>query len=269
MVSLAKLNSRDNICNALRFIPPHDREIWIRVGMALKSGLGDRGFLLFDDWSKTAHNYNVLAVKSVWKSFKNGAVTISTLFYLAKQNGWGRSGSCKPISPPPKITEAPKPTRQDTHAYGIKLWLAANKEDSFVSKHQYASTKGIDWAAGAGRGIASGSIIGKDNDCLIVPIRNIEFNKVQGVQCINTEGRKQTFGSVSGGALILGNTLDKSLIWYVCEGWASAVSMVFHHQKGNGVCAASFGKDRQEKVAASIERTYQPDIIEIVLEDDL
>lgn len=252
----------------LQYIPAHDRNIWIKVGMALKSEYGDIGFSLFNDWSKSADNYNTKSATASWRSFKTGATTIGTLFYLAKQNGWGQLDSFKPISPPPKITEAPKPTRQDTHAYGIKLWLAANKEDSFVAKHQYASTKGIDWAAGAGRGIASGSVIGKDNDCLIVPIRNIEFNKVQGMQCINPEGCKQTFGRVSGGALILGNTLDKSLIWYVCEGWASAVSMVFHHQKGNGVCACSFGKNNQQKVAEQIDQFYGPKDVIILKERD-
>ena len=109
-------------------------------------------------------------------------------------------------------------------------------------------------------------IIGRNTDCLIVPIRDIQTNKVQGVQCINSEGSKQTFGSVSGGGLILGNTLDKSLIWYVTEGWASAVSMVFHHQKGNGVCASSFGKSNQHKTAKLLAEFHHPKEI-IILEE--
>ena len=111
-------------------------------------------------------------------------------------------------------------------------------------------------------------MIGKNSDCLIVPIRNIDTNKVQGVQCINSEGRKQTFGSVSGGALILGNTLDKSLSWYVAEGWATAVAIVFHHQDGNGVCAASFGRGRQKEVAELIDETFKPKEVIILKEQD-
>ena len=154
-----------------------------------------------------------------------------------------------------------------TGTYALKLWLAAEKDNSaVVSGHQYAKDKGIERAAGAGRGIASGSLIGKDADCIIVPIRNIVTNKVQGVQCIVSSENKQNFGPVSGGALILGNTLDKSLTWYVCEGWASAVSMVFHHLHGNGVCASSFGKSNQRKVAELMAEVHQPKEI-IILEE--
>jgi len=256
----------DEVWQMLHYIPAHDREIWIKIGMALKSELGDGGFSLFDEWSKSAENYDHKSVISVWRSFKDGTVSIGSLVHLAKEHGW-RNNTIPSKTHTPKSTKPPKP-RPNTNAYGLRLWLAANKYDSNARSHQYAINKGIDWDAGAARGIASGSLIGKDVDCLIIPIRNIETDKVQGVQCINTEGRKQTFGSVSGGALILGNTLDKSLTWYVCEGWASAVSMVFHHQKGNGVCAASFGKSNQRKVAELIAETYQPNEIVILEEVD-
>jgi len=234
--------------------------------MALKSELGDDGFSLFDEWSKEAHNYESKAAISTWRSFKGGAVSIGSLVRLAKEHGW-RSNVAPRKIPSPKATKPPK-SQPNTSAYALRLWLAADCHDSTVAGHQYAKDKGIDWAAGAGRGGASGKIIGKNADCIIVPIRNIQTNKVQGVQCIVSSENKQNFGAVSGGALILGNTLDKSLTWYVCEGWASAVSMVFHHQKGNGVCAASFGKSNQRKVAELIAETYQPNEIVILEEVD-
>ena len=146
-------------------------------------------------------------------------------------------------------------------------------DSSLVGEHPYAIAKGIDWHAGAARGKASGSIIGQSTDCIIVPIRNLITNKIQGVQCISDkpvdgEWPKQNFGSISGGALILGNTLDKKIPWYVCEGWASTVSMVFHHLHGNGVCACSFGKAMQRPVAEAIAEYYQPKEIIILEEDD-
>lgn len=97
-------------------------------------------------------------------------------------------------------------------------------------------------------------------------IRNIQTDKVQGIQCINVEGRKQTFGKLSGGALILGNTLNKTSQWFVAEGWASCVSTVFHHNKQ--VCIASFGKGTQRAVAERIADVYQPDAIVILREED-
>ena len=257
---------KDVIWQMLQPIPAHERDTWIQVGMALKSELGDGGFSLFDEWSKSADNYESKSAISTWRSFKGGPVAIGSLIRLAKEHGW-RSNAVPGKTHTPKFTKPPKP-QSNTSAYALRLWLAADCHDSTVAGHQYANDKGIDWAAGAGRGNASGKVIETNADCIIVPIRTIETNKVQGVQCINAQGSKQTFGSVSGGALILGNTLDKSLTWYVCEGWASAVSMVFHHQKGNGVCAASFGKTNQRKVAELIAETYQPNEIVILEEVD-
>lgn len=257
---------KDLIWQMLQPIPSHEREIWITIGMALKSELGDGGFSLFDEWSKQAHNYKSKAVKSVWRSFKGSGVAIGSLVRLAKEHGWCNNST--PLkAAPPKATKPPKP-QPNTSAYALRLWLAADCHDSTVAGHQYAKDKGIDWAAGAGRGNASGSIIGPNADCIIVPIRTIETNKVQGVQCINAQGSKQTFGSISGGALILGNTLDKSLPWYVAEGWATAVAIVFHHQHGNGVCAASFGKSNQQNVAELIDKTLKPKEVIILKEQD-
>lgn len=258
--------TRECIWQMLQCIPAHDRDTWITVGMALKEEVGDNGYSLFDQWSQSAKNYNAQAVKSVWRSFKSGAVSIASLFYLAKKHGWQNGSTSENFAPKPLIV--PKERKPNTQAYALRLWLAANTDDSVVAQHPYAIDKGIDWAAGAGCGKASGSIIGSEANCVIVPIRSIHTNRVQGVQCINFEGRKQTFGRVSGGALILGNTLDLRLPWYVCEGWASAVSMVFHHQKGNGLCAASFGKSNLDKAAEKIAETYQPEEIIVLREQD-
>jgi hypothetical protein len=68
--------------------------------------------------------------------------------------------------------------------------------------------------------------------------------------------------------LILGNTLDKSLVWYVTEGWASAVSMVFHHLDGCGVCACAFGKSNLDQTAELIAEIHRPDEINILREQD-
>jgi putative DNA primase/helicase len=184
------------------------------------------------------------------------------LFYYARLSGW---------NPPhrPSVA-APERESSSTRAYALELWLNARRRrtDADIPSHPYAIKKGIESAGGAGRAKASGRIIGRDTDCLVVPICDIQTEKVQGVQCINTEGAKQTFGSVSSGGLLLGNILDKRLPWYVAEGWASAYSMVFHHHRGNAVCAVSFGKSKQEKLAKAMADKYAPDSITILEEDD-
>ncbi len=113
------------------------------------------------------------------------------------------------------VREAVNTQPKCTRNYAKQLWLAADNSDGHVARHPYAKSKGITWAAGAGRGMASGRVIGKDADCLIIPCRDLHTKSLLAVQAINRDGEKQTFGSLGNGALVLGNTLDKSLRWFV------------------------------------------------------
>lgn len=252
----------DEIWSALQAVPAYDRSLWLKMGMAVKSELGDDGFSIWDDWSRIDESYREKDARSVWKSIKTGTVTIRSLFYTAREHGWRPDQPTKPL---PNPRPAPKPAKE-TGSYALRLWLSAHW--GMVGTHPYAVKKGIQWDAGAARGKASGAVVGKSADCIIVPIRNLETGKVKGVQCINQKGEKQTFGNVKDNGLILGNTLDKALSWYVCEGWASAVSMVFHHQKGHGVCAAAFGKSNLENVAHRLDEIFSPREVVILKEVD-
>ena len=83
----------DRIREALQFIDPSDRETWLRMGMAIKSELADAGFDLWDEWSQPADSYDTRDARDVWKSIRaGGKVTIGTLFYEAKANGWRDDG---------------------------------------------------------------------------------------------------------------------------------------------------------------------------------
>ena len=263
------LNSRDSqlslteVWEMLNCIPAEDREVWLRVGMALKSEYGDAALSLYNDWSSTAHNYKESSVNEVWRSFNGQGVTIGTLVHLASQHGFGGT------TPQTKQPIKAKPQPSSTSRYAKEIWLASNRDDELVASHPYAIKKGIDGAGGAARGKASSNLptgIGINADCLIVPIRSIETDKIQGVQCINEQGVKQTFGKVSGGALLLGNTLKKDSPWYICEGWASAYSTVFHH--GKTVAACAFGKSQLKTAAENIARIYEPEEIIILREVD-
>lgn len=79
----------NRIREALSFVPASDREIWVRMGMAVKSELGESGFEIWDTWSQQANSYNARDAKDVWKSIRpDGKVTLGTLYYEAKSNGW-------------------------------------------------------------------------------------------------------------------------------------------------------------------------------------
>jgi Primase C terminal 2 (PriCT-2) len=49
---------------ALSYIPADDRNTWLRMGMAVKSELGDGGFDLWDEWNRTADNYDPKAARN-------------------------------------------------------------------------------------------------------------------------------------------------------------------------------------------------------------
>lgn len=87
------MNSIDRIREALQFIDSGDRETWVRMGMAVKSELGEAGFALWDAWSQRAESYNSRDARDVWRSIHiDGGITIASLFHEAKANGWRGNG---------------------------------------------------------------------------------------------------------------------------------------------------------------------------------
>lgn len=86
-------NDLDRISEALQFIDASDRETWLRMGMAIKSELAEAGFDAWEAWSLQAESFNGKDARDVWKSIRaGGKVTIGTLFYEAKANGWRDDG---------------------------------------------------------------------------------------------------------------------------------------------------------------------------------
>jgi phage/plasmid primase-like uncharacterized protein len=184
---------------------------------------------------------------------------------VAQSIGMGGGVDPVPITPRRASPKPPEPSR--TAAYALELWRAARTDDAVVGTHPYAISKGITWAAGAGRVIVpKGKIVGDGADCLVIPIRAMDW-RVIAVQAINASGAKQTFGPMGDdGCLLLGNMLDRAIPWVIVEGWADAVSLVFHIYRGNAVAAAAFGINRMDRTARAIADHYQPNEI-VILED--
>ncbi len=83
-------NDLDRIREALQFIPVGGHDERVRVGCMVKSELGDAGRDLWDEWCGDRGNDEAA---SVWKSIsETGKLTIGTLFYEAKANGWRDDG---------------------------------------------------------------------------------------------------------------------------------------------------------------------------------
>lgn len=83
------MNDIDRINSALAFVPADDRDTWLKMGMAIKSELGDSGFNEWNSWSQQADNYKRTDARDVWRSIDpDGGVTIGTLYHEAKNGGW-------------------------------------------------------------------------------------------------------------------------------------------------------------------------------------
>lgn len=48
---------RARVQEALACIPADDRDLWVRIGMTVKSALGEEGFELSDEWSQRSASY--------------------------------------------------------------------------------------------------------------------------------------------------------------------------------------------------------------------
>ncbi|WP_028221005.1 PriCT-2 domain-containing protein [Paraburkholderia oxyphila] len=74
---------------ALAVIPAEDYGTWVDMAFALKHGLGDAGFEIWDEWSRTAGNYDERAARTTWRSVKeSGGKTLASLFWLAREHGF-------------------------------------------------------------------------------------------------------------------------------------------------------------------------------------
>ncbi len=79
-----------NIETALSYISPDiPRNDWVNILMAIKSELGNDGYVIADKWSRQGVSYSPADFKATWKSIKpGGGVTIATLFKIARDNGF-------------------------------------------------------------------------------------------------------------------------------------------------------------------------------------
>jgi hypothetical protein len=83
-----RLEDYERAAEALKLIPPEEYQMWAECAMALKDGLGEKGFKLFADWSKQSSKCNPSELRYKWDSFdrdwKGERITFQTLFFHAK-----------------------------------------------------------------------------------------------------------------------------------------------------------------------------------------
>src|ERR1700676_1387871 len=90
------MTAADSIRAALAHIPAHDRDLWVRMGMAVKAELGEDGFGVWEEWSEQDESFRAADARIVWKSLDaNGKVTAGTLFHEAQKHGFKINGEIR------------------------------------------------------------------------------------------------------------------------------------------------------------------------------
>lgn len=73
--------------SALAHMPSDDRDLWVRMGHALKE-LGNTGLGLWTTWSQGSAKYEPRASAKAWSSFRTGRTGYQAVFAEATRQGW-------------------------------------------------------------------------------------------------------------------------------------------------------------------------------------
>lgn len=241
------INERHRIESALHHIAPHDRDTWLKVGMAIRGELGEDGFHLWDEWSQGAGNYKERDAKDVWRSFDNsGSVGLGTLFHLAKAAGWS-DGTPRRELTPEQVEErrrSHEESRQKDEAeaahqqiqtaeWAKSIWQQARE----VLAHRYLERKQVtptetlrqidadqvQRILGYTPKASGQPLIGS---LLVVPMRKADASDLCSVELIDESGRKTALlgrGTKSGAFWTTGQ-LKNSKTLLIGEGVATVLS---------------------------------------------
>ncbi|WMY09537.1 PriCT-2 domain-containing protein [Paraburkholderia phenoliruptrix] len=114
-MSTPHVDETSRVRAALAVIPADDYGTWVDMAFALKHGLGDAGFEIWDEWSRTAGNYDERATRTTWRSVKeSGGKTLASLFWLARENGFDLRRAHYPDQMATAL--APRPDVLERHA---------------------------------------------------------------------------------------------------------------------------------------------------------
>ena len=217
----------DRIRAALSHVPADARDTWVQMGMAVKDELGDGGFDLWDDWSKSSGAYNESDARSVWRSFNGGGVTVASLFKKAAEHGYRDSEPLKPIDAAERerrravreldakeVAERHARTQAEAADKARELW---EKAGTVHADHAYIRSKKIKpYGAKQLR------------EQIVIKIQDVD-GVHHSAQYIQPDGSKtfQTGGHISGcfAAVTAGAKPNANTPLLIAEGFATACSL--------------------------------------------
>ena len=267
------MSGYEEIRDALSCVPPYPRERWLKIGMAVKSELGDDGFDLFDEWSQNDTTYNERDAKAVWRSFRSNGVTIKSLFGEARDNGWKpKNGYTNGHAPDPQAPAAREQRRRDEEARTAERQQLAQARARSIwessppaaGEHPYLKRKGIRDPHGAR--LYSGGLCINGMPCdaaLVVPARDSSgaLNSLQFISADKPDKRYLPDGRMSGCYFAIGKA---SHVLVIAEGFATGASI--HEVCGHGT-AVAFSAGNLLPVAKAL-RAKRPDIRIVIAADN-
>ena len=256
----------ERVRSALSAIPAHDRDLWLHMSMAVKAGLGEAGFPLWDVWSQSAENYKDQDARDVWKSINaQGGIGIGTLFHVAKEHGWqddskrtveDRNTQNGALNSPP----IPTPTQDlDDGKNAKKVLVMFESYAEATVEHPYIAKK-----KGSPEGLRVVQNKQPHAGTLAIPIYDIN-DHIQSIQFIGPDGQKKNLsGAPKAGGMFTAGKLDPRGRVHIVEGIGQAWSC---NQATGKASVCAFGSDNVEKVARALAKKYPQ--AELVLVPDV
>ncbi|MDN8068974.1 PriCT-2 domain-containing protein [Burkholderia vietnamiensis] len=142
------LSEEERARAALAMIPAGDYATWVDMAFALKQGFGEAGFDIWDEWSRTAHNYSERAARVTWRSAgESGGKTLASLFWLAQQHGFDVRASRAAMDPADRSRVQPIRPSEDKARQGAQLEARVRARQEAVAREALAIWK---WARPVG-----------------------------------------------------------------------------------------------------------------------
>lgn len=256
------MDRHHTITHMLSYVDSHSRDIWVKMGAAIKTELGEDGFVIWNEWSKNSNNYNAAAAKATWRSLKAGFISLASLVYEAKEGGYRPD---KPYQPPSAQELAERKKKQDLaqqraaaqrqqeteHAAALakQRWAQATPT---TLEHPYLINKGISHPKLL-------KMLRQEQGRLMIPIKL--YGKIKGVQTISASGMKsfQTEMGLDGASFILGPWkagLENGVI--ITEGFATGASL---HLNTGMTTLVAFTGHNMGLVAKHLSDTLMPVVI--------
>lgn len=216
---------------ALSFVDASDRELWVRMGAALKTEFGEEGKNTWINWSQQDKSFNIKDANATWKSLEPGHITIASLIYVAKRYGYQPSKNDERLRLNTQELAKRKAERKIAEQQAIiermnEAQEAKGKAQDLFAKghaaspnHPYLMSKGITDP----ESLKSIKQLGKN---LLIPA--YQNKELVAVQKINPDGGKY-FGKgeqLRGSSLFIGRwseAKEKGLL--MAEGFATAASL--------------------------------------------